>query len=105
MKNLIFTKSIKYLSYIDRFLKKMIDDLCVVIILTLVLLFVPVFFLFLFMILFGYLTYKCYLEKLYIPTALNGIFTVIIVSQLFCILYQLVQEALVLSQEMTYMGI
>jgi hypothetical protein len=79
----------------------MIDDLWVVIILTLVLLFVPVFFLFLFMILFGYLTYKCYLEKLYIPTALNGIFTVIIVSQLFCILYQYVQRALVLSQELT----
>jgi hypothetical protein len=83
----------------------MIHDLWVIIILTWFLLFIPVFFLFLFMILFGYLTYKCYLEKLYIPTALNGIFTVIIVSQLFYILYQLVQEALVLSQEMTYMGI
>jgi hypothetical protein len=83
----------------------MIHDLWVIIILTWFLLFIPVFFLFLFMILFGYLTYKCYLEKLYIPTALNGIFTVIIVSQLFYILYQLVQEALVLSQEMTYMSI
>jgi hypothetical protein len=83
----------------------MIHDLWVIIILTWFLLFIPVFFLFLFMILFGYLTYKCYLEKLYISTALNGIFTVIIVSQLFYILYQLVQEALVLSQEMTYMGI
>jgi hypothetical protein len=83
----------------------MIHDLWVIIILTWFLLFIPVFFLFLFMILFGYLTYKCYLEKLYIPTALNGIFTVIIVSQLFYILYQLVQEALVLSQEMTFMSI
>ena len=60
---------------------------------------------FLFMIFFAYLTYECLLKKLYIPAALNGVFTVIIISQLFCILYQLVQEALVLSQEMTFIGI
>ena len=80
-------------------------DLWIIIILTLFLLFVPVFFLFLFMIFFAYLTYECLLKKLYIAAALNGVFTVIIVCQLFRILYQLVQEALVLSQEMSYMGI
>ena len=71
------------------------DDLWIIIILTLFLLFVPMFFLFLFMIFFAYLTYECLLKKLYIPAALNGVFTVIIVSQFFCILYQLVQETFV----------
>ena len=75
----MFTKFIKYLSYIDRFLKKMIDDRWVIIILIWFLLLGPVFLLFLYMILFGYLMYKYCLEKRYIPSALECLFTVMIV--------------------------
>ena len=79
----------------------MIDDRWVIIILIWFLLLGPVFLLFLYMILFGYSAYKYCLEKRYIPSALECLFTVMIVSPLLYFLYQYVQRALVLSQELT----
>ena len=98
--NRLYDLSRRYDDLLSRY-SDMIHERWVIIILIWLLLLGPVFLLFLYMILFGYSAYKYCLEKQYIPSALECLFTVMIVSPLFYFLYQYVQKALVLSQELT----